>query len=271
MAAAPAESGGGYCLFVADVHLSPARPTTTQRFFDFLLRTAHHADALYILGDLFEYWVGDDDLDDPLARDTASQLNALAEAGTRLYFMHGNRDFLLARRFAESSGMTLLADPTRIELYGTPTVLTHGDLLCTDDRRYQAFRRVMRWPRLQQLLLAMPLGLRHWLAGSARVGSERAKAVKPAHIMDVNAEAVLRMFAQAGANRMIHGHTHRPAQHEIRLGDRTLERWVLPDWYGQGGYLTCTREGCMLSADSLTLTGNCRVEKPSGSRNRFAS
>jgi UDP-2,3-diacylglucosamine hydrolase len=251
MATAPAsfKDAGGRTLFVADLHLTDKRPQATERFFWFLENAARDADALYILGDLFEYWVGDDDIGDPLAQDTARRLEMLANAGTRLYFMHGNRDFLLAKRFAELSGMTLLADPALANLYGTLTVLTHGDLLCTDDRRYQAYRRLIRQPRLQKLLTRMPLGLRHWLAGSARAGSERAKAAKPIEIMDVNPDAVARMFRQHGADRMIHGHTHRPARHDVALDGRKHERWVLPDWYGNGGYLACTEEGCALVLD----------------------
>ena len=133
-------------------------------------------DALYILGDLFEYWVGDDDLNNAVARDTAQKLKTLANSGTPVYFMHGNRDFLIAQRYAEQCGMTLLTDPVIVDLYGTPTLLTHGDALCTDDTRYQQFRNWVRKPLVQKMLLRLPLKVRHALAGSARAGSEQAKA-----------------------------------------------------------------------------------------------
>lgn len=207
---------------------------------------AQGADALYILGDLFEYWVGDDDQNNTLARDTAGKLKALADSGTLVYFMHGNRDFLIAERYATECGMTLAADPLVVDLYGTPTLLTHGDLLCTDDTRYQHFRKWVRNPQVQNMLLRLPLRVRHILAGSARKRSELAKAGKPYEIMDVNQNAVLKAFAEHGVTRMIHGHTHRPAKHELTLSGKALERWVLPDWHDEGGYLACIEAGCTL-------------------------
>lgn len=236
----------GRSIFIADLHLSEERPSATGRFFHFLDHAATGADALYILGDLFEYWVGDDDLNNPLARVTAGKLKALADSGTLVYFMHGNRDFLIAQRYAAECGMTLATDPLVVDLYGTPTLLTHGDLLCTDDTRYQQFRKWVRKPHVQNMLLRLPLRVRHVLAGSARKGSEQAKAGKSYEIMDVNQNAVLQAFAEHGVTRMIHGHTHRPAKHELTLSGKTFERWVLPDWHDVGGYLTCTEEGCTL-------------------------
>lgn len=238
----------GKTYFIADLHLAEARPLTTQRFFHFLETTANGSDALYILGDLFEYWVGDDDINNSLANDVANRLKALAASGTRVYFMHGNRDFLLAKRFAEFSGMSLLADPVVADLYGIPTLLTHGDILCTDDKQYQQFRKFTRLPLLQKLASMLPLALRHRLAGLARAGSQRAKAAKSYQIMDVNEAAVEQMFRQYAVSRMIHGHTHRPARHRTLLEGKENERWVLPDWYGDGGYLTCSKDGCELSA-----------------------
>ena len=237
--------------FIADLHLAEERPLGSGRFFHFIETVATDADALYILGDLFEYWVGDDDLDSSIARQTAQKIRALTEAGTPVYFMHGNRDFLLARRFAELCGMTLLKDPKLIDLYGTPSVLTHGDGLCTDDKSYQRFRKLVRFPLVKTILLALPLGLRHGMAGAARSGSEQAKSRKSREIMDVNQEAVADLFRQSGALRMIHGHTHRPARHAVMVDGASCERWVLPDWYGDGGYLVCTAAGCeLLSAAS---------------------
>jgi UDP-2,3-diacylglucosamine hydrolase len=236
----------GRTLFVADLHLADERPLASGRFFHFLEAVAAGADALYILGDLFEYWVGDDDLETPVVRQTAERVSVLTATGTAVYFMHGNRDFLLARRYADLCGMSLLDDPTVIELYGTRTLLAHGDALCTDDTGYQRFRKLVRQPLIKKTLLALPLALRHAMARSARSGSERAKSGKPYDIMDVNPGAVSAMFRQSGAARMIHGHTHRPARHSLHVDGKPRERWVLPDWYGEGGYLTCTAEGCEL-------------------------
>lgn len=238
----------GRSLFIADLHLTEERPLATGRFFHFLEHIAKGADALYILGDLFEYWVGDDDLNNAVARDTAQKLKALANSGTPVYFMHGNRDFLVAQHYAAQCGMTLVADPVSVDLYGTPALLTHGDTLCTDDTRYQQYRKWVRNPLVQKMLLWLPLTVRHALAGSARAGSVRAKAGKSHDIMDVNQNAVTQAFDEHGVTRMIHGHTHRPAQHELTLSGKKLERWVLPDWYGEGGYLVCTGEGCTLGA-----------------------
>ncbi|MEW6132458.1 MAG: UDP-2,3-diacylglucosamine diphosphatase [Pseudomonadota bacterium] len=236
----------GFTLFIADLHLAEERPQASGRFFHFLESIAPGADALYILGDLFEYWAGDDDADAPLARQSARKIKTLTASGTPVHFMHGNRDFLLAQRYADSCGMVLLSDPAAVDLYGTRTLLTHGDMLCTDDRSYQRFRKLVRQPLVRHTLLALPLGLRHAMARSARSGSERAKAGKSYEIMDVNADAVAAMFRQSGAARMIHGHTHRPAQHALTIDGRPGERWVLPDWYGEGGYLACTAGGCEL-------------------------
>ena len=233
-------------LFIADLHLAEERPQASGRFFHFLDSVAAGADALYILGDLFEYWVGDDDVDAPIARQTAQKMKALTSSGMPVYFMHGNRDFLLAQRYADSCGMTLLNDPVVIDLYGVPTLLTHGDTLCTDDRSYQRFRKLVRQPLVQRMLRSLPLGLRHAMARSARSGSERAKSGKPYEIMDVNADAVVQSFRQSGALRMVHGHTHRPARHSLTIDGKAGERWVLPDWYGEGGYLACTPQGCGL-------------------------
>lgn len=239
-------SHSGIALFIADLHLHEERPLATGRFFRFLEDIAAGADALYILGDLFEYWPGDDDAGNDLANKTADKLKRLAESGTPVYFMHGNRDFLLAQNFASKCAMSLLVDPTVVDLFGTPTLLTHGDLLCTDDTRYQQFRRLVRHHLVQKLLLHLPLKLRHVLAGAARSGSERAKAGKSYEVMDANGEAVQKMFKHFGVARMIHGHTHRPARHQLMVDGNEAERWVLPDWYGEGGYLSCTRDGCEL-------------------------
>jgi len=240
----------GRTFFVADLHLTDERPVATGRFFRFLDEEAAGADALYILGDLFEAWIGDDH-GERVARDTAQRLKALADAGTPVYFMHGNRDFMLAGRYAALAGMTLLTDPTRIDLYGVPTLLMHGDTLCSDDMAYQAFRRRVRHPLTLALLRQLPLAWRRRLARQARAGSESAKAGKPAAIMDVNADAVLRVLREHRICRLIHGHTHRPAQHVHAVDGHDCERWVVPDWYARWGYVVCDAAGCALRTEDL--------------------
>jgi UDP-2,3-diacylglucosamine hydrolase len=245
-----AQSGAGRSFFVADLHLTDQRPVSTGRFFRFLQEDVAGADALYVLGDLFEAWVGDDH-DEQVAYDTAQRLRALAASGTPVYFMHGNRDFMLAGRYAARSGMTLLADPTRIDLYGVPTLLMHGDTLCTDDAAYQAFRQRVRHPLSMALLRRLPFSLRRRLARQARTGSESAKASKPAAIMDVNENEVVRVLREQQASRLIHGHTHRPARHIHAVDGHGCERWVVPDWYTRWGYVVCDAAGCALKVDGL--------------------
>lgn len=242
--------GAGRTFFVADLHLTDERPVATGRFFRFLQEEATGSDALYILGDLFEAWVGDDH-DEQVAHDTAQQLRVLVDAGTPVYFMHGNRDFMLAERYAALSGMTLLADPTRIDLYGTPTLLMHGDTLCIDDTAYQSFRRRARHPLTLALLRRLPYSLRRRLARQARAGSESAKAGKAAAIMDVNTDEVKRVLHGHQVGRLIHGHTHRPEKHVHEVDGRDCERWVLPDWYARWGYVVCGAAGCALRVEDL--------------------
>jgi UDP-2,3-diacylglucosamine hydrolase len=240
----------GRTYFIADLHLTDERPVATGRFFRFLDEEVAGADALYILGDLFEAWIGDDH-DERVAHDTARKLKSLSDAGTPIFFMHGNRDFMLAKRFAARSGMALIGDPTRIDLYGTPTVLMHGDTLCTDDVAYQAFRRRVRHPMILGLLRHLPFGLRRRMAHQARVSSESAKADKPSAIMDVNTDAVVQMFRAYHARRLIHGHTHRPGRHIHRVDEHDCERWVVPDWYTRWGYAVCDAQGCALKVEAL--------------------
>jgi UDP-2,3-diacylglucosamine hydrolase len=234
-------------VFVADVHLCESRPAATGQFFEFLDKTALHAGALYILGDLFEAWVGDDALDTPLAQAVARHLADLKAHGVAVYFMHGNRDFMLAQRYAARCGMSLLPDPVVVDIAGTPTLLMHGDTLCTDDVEYQRFRRVVRHPLTLSVLRRLPLTLKRRLAGRARAGSERAKTRKSQTIMDVNRLAVEAVFRRHGVTRMIHGHTHRAAQHRLMVDAIPRERWVLPDWYdARGGYIVCAAAACRL-------------------------
>ena len=232
-------------LFIADLHLDPERPETTRLFLDFLARRACQTDALYILGDLFEAWVGDDD-DTPMNRDVIRALRACAESGTPVFIMHGNRDFLLGEEFARQSNCTLLADPAIIDLYGTPTLLMHGDLLCTDDTEYLQFREMVRDPRWQSEMLSRPLEERRRLAADMRRTSREQTGGKPESIMDVNPGVVTAIMRDKQVTRLIHGHTHRPAIHDPGIPGKMAQRIVLGDWYMRGSVLECTRAGCHL-------------------------
>lgn len=229
-------------LFVSDLHLDPVRPRITELFLEFLGGDARGAEALYILGDLFEAWIGDDD---PARhhRQVAAALARLAGRGVPVYFLVGNRDFLLGEGFARSAGMTLLSEPLRLDLYGVPTLLLHGDVLCTDDRDYQAFRTMVRDPAWQRDFLARPLAERRALALQARGESRARSADKPPEIMDVNPDAVNAAFRRHGVARIIHGHTHRPALHRLELDGVPCERIVLGDWYEQGSLLRVDERG----------------------------
>lgn len=233
-------------LFIADLHLRQEDPATVAAFQSFLETTASRAGSLYILGDLFEAWIGDDGLAHPLASDVARRLKQLADAGVAVHLMHGNRDFLLGAAFATACGARLLDEGHVADLHGTPTLLMHGDSLCTDDTAYQQFRAQVRQPAWQQAFLARPMAERIAVARQLREQSEQAKGEKSMAIMDVNADAVAEQFRRHGVNRLIHGHTHRPARHELSVDGIPRERWVLPDWYGPGGYLACDAGGCRL-------------------------
>ncbi len=233
-------------LFISDLHLCPSRPRSHRLFLDFLAGPARTAAALYILGDLFEYWAGDDDLDDPFNAGVCDGLHALSASGVPIFFMAGNRDFLAGEGFAQACGLTLLPDPALIEAAGTTILLMHGDTLCTDDDAYQAFRAEVRAPEWRQAFLALPLARRKARIEDLRIESEEQKRSKPMDIMDANPAAVLQALTFHGCSRLIHGHTHRPALHRIEIDGRACERWVLPDWYETGGYLTCDERGCRL-------------------------
>jgi len=228
-------------LFISDLHLAGERPEVCERFYRFLREEAHGCAALYVLGDLFEAWLGDDELDDqeggPLAAEVARALRQLSDAGSLIAVMHGNRDFLLSARFCSAAGATLLSDPVVMQVAGERVLLTHGDTLCTDDHDYQRWRSVARSDQWQKEFLAQPLAGRRKASRALREKSKEVIAAKAAEIMDVNADAVRGAFRRYGVRRLIHGHTHRPAKHELNVDGRPCERWVLPDWYGRGGYL----------------------------------
>ena len=224
-------------LFISDLHLSPLRPTMVSLFLDFLRRRATRADALYILGDLFEYWIGDDSAAQPENSAIVQGLRALTAAGVPVFIMHGNRDFLLGREFERLSGCQLLADPARISLDGETLLLMHGDTLCSDDVDYQNFRGRVRDPVWQRQFLDKTPDEREQMARSVRELSQVAMTGKPPEIMDVNQTAVAAALREHGVRHLIHGHTHRPAQHEFTLDGQLARRTVLGDWYEQGSVL----------------------------------
>lgn len=239
-------------LFVSDLHLDPVRPAATQAFLALLSGRARGASALYILGDLFEAWVGDDDPGEPGASVCAA-LKALSGDGVPVYLMRGNRDFLYGQQIAERSAATLLPDPCVIDLQGVPTLLMHGDLLCTEDAAYQAFRRQVRDPTWQQQFLAQPLAARHAFAAQARAASREHQQGASESIMDVTPAAVVNTMARYGVSRLIHGHTHRPAMHALLVEERPAQRIVLGDWYDQGSLLWVGPDGLVL--ETLPIPG----------------
>jgi UDP-2,3-diacylglucosamine hydrolase len=224
-------------LFISDLHLAEERAAANERFIGFVEGVARSADALYILGDFFEYWIGDDDLDAPFNAVVAGLLRGLTRGGVPVYVMHGNRDFLLGEAFCRATGSVLLPDPTVAHIEGEKTLLVHGDTLCTDDHDYQAWRRVARSSGWQAEFLAKPREERRSIVLGLREKSKAVVQAKPADIMDVNEGAVVQALREHGVRRLVHGHTHRPGRHEHTVDGRHCERWVLPDWYGAGGYL----------------------------------
>jgi UDP-2,3-diacylglucosamine hydrolase len=231
-------------LFISDLHLCPTRPAIVGLFQDFLTRQARQADALYILGDLFEYWAGDDSIDDAFNAAVCAALKDLADSGTAVSFIAGNRDFLADAGFAEASGARMLAEPTLTDIAGSPTLLMHGDTLCSDDAAYQDFRHEVRSPAWRSRFLALPLAERKAQIEALRRKSEQEKQTKSAAIMDVNANTVSEVLRSHGYPRLIHGHTHRPAHHTHAVDGHLCDRWVLGDWYENGNYLRCDESGC---------------------------
>ncbi len=229
-------------IFISDLHLHASRPDITRTFLRFLAQEARESRALYILGDLFEAWIGDDDTD-PHHREIISALRAFTASGVPCFFARGNRDFLVGRRFSAETGVHLLADETIVEIEGQRVLLMHGDVLCSDDVEYQNFRRRVRIARLQAAFLALPLGLRRWVATQVRRRSQARTSGKPEYITDVNASAVAATLRQHGVRHLLHGHTHRPAIHRFLLDGATATRIVLGAWYEQGSMLRWTAAG----------------------------
>lgn len=232
-------------LFISDLHLEVSRPDITQALFTFLDDKAKAADALYVLGDIFEVWIGDDD-DDPFLEEVATRFKSLSDSGVDLFFMVGNRDFILGEDYANRCGATLLSDPTVVDLYGTQTLLMHGDSLCTNDTEYLAFRAQSRHPAWQAAMLSKSLEERRAFAKMAREQSQNANSNKADDIMDVTPEEVVNEMSQHGVTRLIHGHTHRPACHDLTVNGQPAQRWVLGDWDSNSWWLSVT-------ADSIDL------------------
>lgn len=230
-------------LFISDLHLSPDEPATVARFLAFLDGPARTAAGLTILGDLFEYWAGDDDLADPFNQHIVTALRALADSGVPVSFMAGNRDFLIGADFAAATGLALLPDPCVREIAGTRTLLTHGDTLCTDDDEYQQFRRHVRDPAWQDAFLARPLVERKAEITALRQRSEQEKSIKPLALMDVNSAAVASALHTHDVQALIHGHTHRQALHTQEVDGHACQRWVLGDWGAERGTALACKPG----------------------------
>ena len=234
-------------LFIADLHLQTEEPAITAGFLRFLRGEAKSADALYILGDLFEAWIGDDD-PNPLHREMAAAIRALVDSGVPCYFIHGNRDFLIGKRYARESGMTLLPEEQVLDLYGRRVLIMHGDTLCTDDTGYLAFRAKVHTPWIQKVFLALPLFIRNRIAARMRAGSKAANSSKSMTIMDVNPQAVASVMEKHGVQWLIQGHTHRPDVHSLIANGEPAHRVVLGAWHSEGSMVKVTPEGVELIA-----------------------
>ena len=233
-----------HSLLISDLHLCAKQPHCAQLFLHFMQHTAPRAEALYVLGDLFESWAGDDELDDPFHQQITRALSTLAASGTQLFIMHGNRDFLMAEKWAAACHATLLPDPALVNLYGTPTLLTHGDTLCTDDAAYQSYRSQVHEPAWQQQFLNQPLAQRKAFIEQLRMRSENEKSHKSSNLMEVNDTAVSNLLREHNYPRLIHGHTHRPQRHQHEVDSHICERWVLGDWDNNANALCCNSYGC---------------------------
>ena len=241
-------------LFISDLHLQASHPRTAEAFFRFLAERAAHAEQLYLLGDIFEYWAGDDDLDDPFNARVVTALRRLGDGGTAVYWLGGNRDFLVGAGFAAAAGLTLLAEPHVATIAGHRIVVVHGDAQCTNDARYMAFRAQVRDPAWQRQFLAMPLAQRKAIIAGLREGSRAAHGETSYESMDVAPAAVAALYADSDTDVIIHGHTHRPALH--KAGGKL--RYVLPDWEldmdsatepVRGGWIAITEDGRILRCD----------------------
>lgn len=233
-------------LFIADTHLGGEHPAISRRFVEFIDNEAPTAEALYILGDLFEVWIGDDAVQDE-HRAALQALRRLSDTGVPTYLLHGNRDFLLGQGFEALTGCQLIQEPVVIDLYGTRTLLLHGDTLCSDDVDYQKMRSQLRNPAWQQQFLSASIEQRLAIANQYRSESRSRIREKPDAIMDVNRDTVIETMRAHGVTRLIHGHTHRPAVHDLEIDGQPAQRIVLGDWYSQNSSLKCDASGCYLN------------------------
>ena len=238
-----------YC-FISDLHLQESRPDITKAFLNFLEHTASKAEKLYILGDLFEAWIGDDDQNDFISNIQSALLKI--NKTTEVFFMHGNRDFLIGSEFASSSGLKLLNDPCSEEMFGNQVLLMHGDLLCIEDHDYQAFRKTSRDPKWQNEFLTKTIQERQEIAHNLRTISKEATGTKKEEIMDVSAAEVIRTMKESSVNLLIHGHTHRPKSHKITVNDQPAERIVLGDWDAYGWFIWMDSSSCELKNFSIS-------------------
>lgn len=229
-------------LFISDLHLEPAQPKTTELFYTFVRHYAATANAVYILGDLFEAWIGDDD-SSPFIDSIKSALTELTRKGTQVYFMRGNRDFLLGKKFANETGMQLLEDPTVIHIFGHSILLTHGDYLCTEDIKHQQFRKYAHNPKYNWIYLMLPLMLRRIIARKIRNSSQKHTRTTSAYMMDVNTAEVVKTLRQYQVNLLIHGHTHKPAIHSLMIDHQSAKRIVLDAWHEKGNFLVFREDG----------------------------
>ncbi|SDP24875.1 UDP-2,3-diacylglucosamine diphosphatase [Ectopseudomonas guguanensis] len=238
-------------LLISDLHLEEKRPDITRAFLHFLATRARQAEALYILGDFFEVWIGDDGMT-PFQHEIAGALRTLSDSGTRIHLMHGNRDFLIGKRFCREAGCTLLSDPHKVQMGGEPVLLMHGDSLCTLDVGYMKLRRWLRNPLSLLILHNLPLATRQKLARKLRNESRAQTRMKASEIVDVTPEEVVRVMGEYGVRTLIHGHTHRPALHELTVGGQPARRIVLGDWDRQGWALQVDAEGFNQAPFELT-------------------
>ena len=248
-------------LFISDLHLTGKRPQVTDLFLQFLATDAESADALFILGDFFEYWIGDEAIDRPDHKPIIQGLKELRSRGTPIYVMHGNRDFLLGAAFENASGCDLIGDPIVIDLYGEKVLLTHGDYLCTDDAPYQEFRKLVRQPDWQAEFLSKSVEERDAIAQKYRSISKEISATKEPEIMDINQRTLVDEMKKYGVYTVIHGHTHRPAIHEFLIDGHKAKRIVLGDWYDHGSMLVVDGESKNLVSIDMQTVGHLRAAK----------
>lgn len=240
-------------LFISDLHLTPTRPDITECFTRFMREEAIHADALYVLGDLFEFWIGDDD-DSPFSQSVKTEFKRLTDSGVPCYFIHGNRDFLVGQRFSRETGVVLLNEVSVIDLYGSKAVILHGDTLCTDDHQYQAYRRKVHQPWLQWVFNHLPLFIKKKIVSKVQQDIGEEKKEKSLEIMDVNQSEVEKVLRATETSIMIHGHTHKPDIHAINTAEGNMTRIVLGDWYEQGSVLVWKKGNFQLESRSFGIS-----------------